>query len=282
MTNDPAYADGRATAKASSALVALKTTPTPEADKPVHSLGKNRVCDTESRGFPTPGNRSPADLVLHAPQGIIPLWASNVTLQWRLNEPALAAFVDPAALKTAVRNLVSAALLEWGDAAPVAFAENTEIWDFEIIVRPANQCSINGCTLARAFFPDAGRHDLTLFPILFEQTEREQVDTLAHEIGHIFGLRHFFAQVTETGFPSEIFGTHDKFTIMNYGELSTLTAADRADLKLLYQQVRSGVLTKVNGTPIRLVQPFHTLVPTSPLTATTPGTAVVPMAAVIA
>jgi hypothetical protein len=42
------------------------------------------------------------------------------------------------------------------------------------------------------------------------------VDTLTHEIGHIFGLRHFFADVRESAFPSEVFGEHRPFSIMNF------------------------------------------------------------------
>jgi len=63
------------------------------------------------------------------------------------------------------------------------------------------------------------------------------VETLVHEIGHTFGLRHFSANISETAVPSLIFGTHQKFTIMNYGPDSKLTAQDKSDLKRLYQLV---------------------------------------------
>ena len=41
---------------------------------------------------------------------------------------------------------------------------------------------------------------------MFAQNRKEQVDTFIHEIGHVFGLRHFFANISETAWPSEIFG----------------------------------------------------------------------------
>jgi len=94
---------------------------------------------------------------------------------------------------------------------------------------------------------------------MFEQIHKEQVDTLIHEIGHTFGLRHFFADVSETAFPSVKFGTHAPFSIMNYGAMSELTDVDRSDLTQLYQKVWSGDLTKINGTSIRLLRPFHTV-----------------------
>jgi hypothetical protein len=62
--------------------------------------------------------------------------------------------------------------------------------------------------------------------------------------------------VRETAWPAEVFGTHDRFTIMNYGSDSRLTDADKPDLTHLCQEVWSGRLTQINGTPVRLVRPF--------------------------
>jgi hypothetical protein len=95
-----------------------------------------------------------------------------------------------------------------------------------------------------------------IYPKLFAQTQQEQVETFIHELGHAFGLRHFFALVRETAWPAEVFGTHDRFTIMNYGSDSRLTDADKTDLTHLYREVWSGRLTEINGTPVRLVRPF--------------------------
>ncbi len=80
---------------------------------------------------------------------------------------------------------------------------------------------------------------------------------MVHELGHVFGLRHFFAKISEEAWPSEIFGEHNPFSIMNYGNKSVLTDADRNDLHNLYQRVWCGDLIEINGTPIHLVTPFH-------------------------
>lgn len=223
----------------------------------VHVFGNKFVCDTDHRGHATPQGRSPLDIAVDASEGFIPLWARETVLRWRFREQSLKAFKNPAAAKTTIRRLLGDALLAWGDAAPIKFAERTDLWDFEIVMRKAEDCDINGCVLASAFFPDAGRHKLTLYPTLFEQSRQEQVETLIHEIGHVFGLRHFFANLTETAWPVQIFGTHSPFSIMNYGSQSVLTAEDKADLRRLYQQAWSGKLVHINGTPIRLVQPYH-------------------------
>jgi hypothetical protein len=144
-----------------------------------------------------------------------------------------------------------------GTAAPVRFTRDDDAWDFEIAVRDVDRCSPAGCVLANAFFPDAGRHELVIYPRLFSQSEEEQVETLIHELGHVFGLRHFFALIRESAWPAQVFGTHDRFTIMNYGGDSRLTNADLTDLTHLYEEAWSGRLTAVNGTRIRLVRPFN-------------------------
>lgn len=231
----------------------------------VHVIDRKNgvICDTDRRGHPTPQGRRPLDLVVDASEGFIPLWAADTVLRWRFRERSMDYFEDPTAAKAEIRNLFGESLLAWGSASPVTFKYDHDLWDFEIVMRSADQCNAFGCVLASAFFPDGGRHDLTLYPKLFTQDREEQVETFIHEIGHVFGLRHFFANVSEKAWPSEVFGRHDKFTIMNYGEFSELTDADKEDLTSLYEAVWSGELTHINGTPIKLVKPYSALVPRS-------------------
>lgn len=224
----------------------------------VHVYRRGIVCDTEKRGYATPRGRSPLEIVVDASEGFIPLWAKGMTLRWRFQERSMSNFEDPDTAKAGIRKLLGEALLAWGKAAPVKFAERNDAWDFEIVMRKSDDCDINGCVLASAFFPDAGRHELVIYPKMLTQPRKEQVDTLIHEVGHVFGLRHFFAQVSEGAWPSEVFGEHKPFSIMNYGSQSELTEDDTADLKRLYQTAWSGDLTHINGTPIRFVKPFST------------------------
>lgn len=219
----------------------------------VHVIGKGIICTTDYR----PRKRSRFEIVLDATDGFIPLWEENVVLRWRFNRASLSVFRDPERLASGIRHLLAQAVTAWGDAAPIRFDENPDNSDFEVVVQPHESCTPQGCTLAQAFFPDAGRHRLLIFPTMFEQNGKEQVDTLAHEIGHIFGLRHFFAPELETRWPVEIFGEHKPFSIMNYGGNSELTEVDRRDLKNLYQSVWNGQLKEINGTPIKLFRPYH-------------------------
>lgn len=231
-------------------------------DAHTHLYGKgNFVCETDARGWPTPQNRSPLELVVDASNGFIPLWAEDVTLRWRFQERSMVIFRDPPAARAYLRALFGQGLLLWGDAAPVRFTESNDLWDFEIAVNPEPNCRATGCTLASAFFPDPGRHELRIYPTMFQQSVEEQIETMAHEIGHIFGLRHFFAQIDEAQWRSEIFGTHQPFSIMNYGPNSRMTPNDRADLTTLYQMVWSGALTAINTTPVQLMRPFSSFAP---------------------
>lgn len=234
---------------------------TSKAEPRVHTYKTHKhnvICDTDTRGYETPENKDRARIVVDASEGFIPLWEKGATLRWRFQERSMSLFEDSEAAKTAIEQLLGEALLAWGEAVPVKFAKRDDAWDFEIAIRRFDQCSINGCVLASAFFPDAGRHELVVYPKMLEQSREEQVETLIHELGHVFGLRHFFAKAKESAWPSEIFGTHRPFTIMNYGEQSELTNDDKGDLKKLYELVWSGALTEINGTEIRLVKPFHT------------------------
>ena len=223
----------------------------------VHKLKEGFRCVTDTRGQANPKGMSKIELVVDATEGFVPLWEPNTILRWQFADGTLATFKDPDAAGRAIEAIFGKALLEWGDAAPVKFTKNTESSDFEIVVLTSDDCDPNGCVLASAFFPDAGRHKLHIYPIFFTQTEEEQIKTLCHELGHSFGLRHFFALISEKSSPALQFGTQNKFTIMNYGTLSQLTDADKTDLKALYATAWSGELKKINGTPIKFVKPFH-------------------------
>jgi Matrixin len=220
----------------------------------VHVFGNGVVCDTEPRYIEPDG----AEIIVDASFGFIPLWEKNTTLRWRFQQRSLRVFRNPEAAKAVIRSLFEEAILAWGDAAPVKFEERSDSWDFEIAVNRNDDCNRSGCVLASAFFPEPVRNQLTIYPRMFTQSQQDRVNTLTHEIGHIFGLRHFFAKISETDAPSEVFGVDRAVSIMNYGSLSQLTDDDKADLKRLYQMVWDGDLTQINRIPVRSIKAFHT------------------------
>ncbi|MFN6137494.1 MAG: matrixin family metalloprotease [Planctomycetota bacterium] len=234
----------------------------------VYGKGKRCLCMTDSRGFKTYKNRSLTELWVDATNGFIPLWDRGVTLRYRFNESSIQSyFENPEEAKAQIKLLFAEAVEAWGDSCPVSFQMTEEQADFEITMMQTASCNTFGCVLASAFFPDSGRHHLRLYPTLFEQARQEQVETLCHEIGHIFGLRHFFANVEETDFPSRLFGSDNEYSIMNYGEKSVLTDKDKSDLKKLYQMAWDRELVVIDKAPIRFFQPYSSLIQTSRIPA---------------
>jgi hypothetical protein len=228
-----------------------------KANSQVHVFGNGVVCDIEPR-YIEPGGE---EILLDATDGFIPLWEKNTTLRWRFQQRSFLAFRNPETAKASIRRLLDNAFLAWGDAAPIKFEENSQLWDFEILIRRNDDCDRNGCVLASAFFPNPSRsNQLEIYPQMLARTEQDQINTLIHEIGHIFGLRHFFAKIRETDAPSVVFGVNRPTSIMNYGSQSQLTNDDKADLKRLYEMVWSGQLTQINQIPVRLIKAFHTTV----------------------
>lgn len=225
------------------------------ADGITHIYGQgSNMCETEARGYKTSKNRNLEELVLDASDGFIPLWKQGVSLRWRFSPSLYNYFQNPDSAMDGIRELFSKALIEW-QWSPIKFKEKEDAWDFEIVVKNDN-CTPRGCVLASAFFPDGGRHKLVIYPKLFTQSRDEQVETFAHELGHIFGLRHFFAELSEKDYPSVKFGKHEPFTIMNYGNKSKMTDDDRNDLKELYKKVWNNELQEINGTRIVTFYPF--------------------------
>ncbi len=221
-----------------------------------HVYNGNVICVTDSRGYEEPEGKSVNEIRLDAAGGFIPLWDKDVILYWRFNESFGSYFKDQEAAKVGIRKLFNDAMAAWQNACPVQLQEVTDGWDFEIAMHPDN-CDAKGCVLASSFFPGTGQNTFFIYPKMFYQSAEEQQETIEHELGHIFGLRHFFANITETKWKSELFGSDNPFSIMNYGNESKLTDADRADLQRFYQAVWSGELKDINGTGFKKFVSFH-------------------------
>lgn len=201
------------------------------------------------------------ELVVDVTEGKVPLWARGTTLAWRFDEESFERYGDAVAMKRKVERLMNDAIAAWGSSSPVTFRRDDDSWDFDIYLRVRRDCDEGGCVLASAFFPSSQRERLVLYPSMFENgiDRDEQLATMVHELGHIFGLRHYFAQRDkyEKKFPSLVFGEHLPYTIMNYGSESVLTDTDKADLARLYEAAWSTLPADGIGKEVHLVQAWH-------------------------
>src|SRR5262245_46319842 len=146
-------------------------------EQQVHVLRKGVICTTEKRAR----KRSPTEIVLTATEGFIPLWAENQVLRWGFNMESLRLLQRADSIESKIRALLNDAVTAWGDAVPIRFKENPDNSDFEFVVERHIDCVPGlGCTLARAFLTDALPHQFYIYPTMFEQSLKEQVDTMAH------------------------------------------------------------------------------------------------------
>lgn len=221
-----------------------------------HVYNSHCICTTNSKGFENPADVNPTEIRVDASEGFIPLWDKNVTLNWRFSKSFGSYFKNPEAAKNRIRNLLNEAIMAWENACPIQFNEVNYNWDFEIEMHSKN-CDTSGCVLASSFFPGTGQNTFYIYPTMLEQSVKEQKETMIHELGHIFGLRHFFANISEKQWRSELFGTDSPFSIMNYGEKSELTKDDINDLKQLYSLVWNNKLNQINGTKIKKFVSYH-------------------------
>lgn len=217
------------------------------------------TCRTDKTGTVFPRDISSlTEFVLDTSRGTVPLWAKGSILNYRFNQQSLGCYGSPEQGRAIISTFFSSAIRRWGDFVPVRFREDNDNYDFEISCSSFQPIINGGPLAASSFLPNELRAKFVIYPALrkmFEENAETALQVLCHELGHIFGLRHFFALVEERGFSAEIFGTHSKFTIMNYGPDSRLTDTDRSDLKMLYQEAWAGRLTTINRTSISLISP---------------------------
>lgn len=84
---------------------------------------------------------------------------------------------------------------------------------------------------AEAFFPQEGRGTLFVYKLALEEENRSYLaNILAHEFGHILGLRHEFAREAME-IKSVVLGKRNEKSVMNYFEKPSLWSVQKQDLK---------------------------------------------------
>ncbi|KAK4199180.1 hypothetical protein QBC40DRAFT_282349 [Triangularia verruculosa] len=194
-----------------------------QSDAPLH-------CVTQKRGI---------DGALRAQIGLIdrvPRWATGTELKYVI---CAETFPSPAAAALAASNLAQA--IDLFADVPVAFREvtrNTRA-HFSVVYRDFPDTG-EANVLASAFFPNRGPREtrtLHVYALAFRQKHiGNQVQILAHEVGHILGLRHEFAPESAE-WRSLTYGRRNPGSIMSYpADWSTakVTQQDIDELKAFY------------------------------------------------
>jgi Met-zincin len=109
--------------------------------------------------------------------------------------------------------------------------------------------------LAKAFFPNEVKDVLVYDRTLVEPDWRKVLkNTFLHEIGHIIGLRHEFANDPNPKdnnkpfeSPAQRFGSVNPHSVMSYDDVNYINDMDKKDVKDFY---KLGNRSLINGVPI--------------------------------
>ena len=162
----------------------------PNTTEFLHLIADGFVCNTEGRGHATPGGRPPTELVVDASEGFIPLWHAGSILKWRFQERSFALAADPNASQAIVIDLMSEALLRWGSAAPVKFTRDTDLWDFEVVLRNALDVKLCESNAGRTDPATGEPHssDWLVDPSVLLERALDGVHRLRHRAAHLAPL----------------------------------------------------------------------------------------------
>jgi len=212
-----------------------------ESQKPA-SKGKV-LCVTESRY-----NRSPK-LVLNTVNDFnvrqIALWAKGQTITWKYSSDSNFSKISAEHFEDILNKAISAwVFVPFTLVGPKDFRDDV---DFIVTIhgmenRQVDEFGNVGYVLGQAFFPDSVDKSFHIWPSPFDDSEL--LNTVEHELGHTFGLRHYFG-LEEGNIAFFRHDPNDPKSIMNYNENGVLTCKDKIDLKDLYNGVWAKTLTRL-------------------------------------
>lgn len=181
-------------------------------------------------------------------------WQKDQKLYWRFSN-----LIQNEELKIKFRKHLSNAESMWGGALklPIALEERTEytnVVDFEVIYKknPAGELS-----LANVFLPTTQKSVFEIYDRFISQDENTQLNIIAHELGHIYGLRHTFIDYGSETDQIQYGGSTDSESVMNTNASNPVTSKDRAQLWDLYTNIWSKKTLFINGVAVTLVLPYH-------------------------
>lgn len=176
--------------------------------------------------------------------GEIPRWRRGSELSYVICVESF-----PAPLSSVVEGSMKAAIGMW-EGVGVSFKQvaRNDPATFAVIYENRNRNAY-----ACSFFPNELSRELIIYPPSLQKTNYLS-NILAHEVGHILGLRHEFAHKREKGRPSALFGSENTDSIMNYFDHPEQLQVREQDLEELerfyaYDKVKYGKLSILDVNP---------------------------------
>lgn len=188
--------------------------------------------------------------------GQVRLWAKDKKLNWKWGFSREFGSTDKNKIMETLRQDINAVMVMWDDAAPIKLEESNENPHFEILVSHKICLSDENCYYATAFFPsdDMNLRKLKISKQFIEQSDEMRRRILAHEVGHIFGLRHSNAKKEEVDASIQLHEP-EVDSIMGDSVSARVTAKDKQHLRELYAKAWGEGQPVIVGTPIKLVSP---------------------------
>ncbi|KAL6701275.1 hypothetical protein J3F84DRAFT_354301 [Trichoderma pleuroticola] len=176
--------------------------------------------------------------------GEIPRWRRGSELSYVVCVESF-----PAPLSSVVEDSMKAAVGMF-DGIGVSFRQvaRNDPATFAVIYESRNRNAY-----AFSFFPNESSRELIIYPPSLQKASYLS-NILAHEVGHILGLRHEFAYEKENEYPSALFGSENADSIMNYFDHPKRFQVRKQDLEELerfyaYDKVKYGKLSILDVNP---------------------------------
>jgi len=157
-----------------------------------------------------------------------------------------------------VKDQLQLAIKDWGiTGVEFTYVNESEIDNASFIVK-YSKTPVDESTVAEAFTPVKEQSRLVIYPNAFSEGQIKYMrNNLAHEVGHIYGLKHEFA-IKEPGAQFVVqFGPSNPLSVMNYNSPPVIQESDRMFLQKLYDENQS--IPNVGGSnnyPVRRIYPF--------------------------
>ncbi|KID74806.1 uncharacterized protein G6M90_00g108510 [Metarhizium brunneum] len=178
----------------------------------------------------------------------VPRWAPGSVLTYVI---CTETFPSPDDASYATNQLTEAIHMWMGVGATFKQVRRDRKATFRVVYRPKHRPDTED-VLANAFLPNGGRRNqrtLHIYALAFSDTHVDyQANILAHEIGHILGLRHVFAKEKEYKWSAK-WGNGCQNSVMDYYTHSSLLRVQQQDLEEL-KAFYDSPMTEYEGKPV--------------------------------